>query len=111
MYFGQSIGYTDDTFCQHVAGTMELLRRYDGVSFFFSDKPLYPADILVGYNAFLMDFHLPQPDSLNLCFQQAYGYDTFAFLSSEIRGRGLNRKGKNHAQRQLQRLLNGGVSP
>ena len=109
MYFDQTVVYSADTSAQHIAGTMDFLRRYRNVNFMLSDEPLYPADLLAGYNAFLMDFYLPYSGNVNLSFQQSYGYDVFAFLSAEIRSRALNRKGKDSTLRRLQKLLNGGA--
>lgn len=108
MYFEQSIVYSMDTYAQHVANTMDYLRRYENVNFILTETPLYPADLLIGFNTFLMDYYLPYQNGVNLCFQQSYVNDVFSYLLGEVRGRALNRERRNHALQKLQKLLNGG---
>lgn len=85
MYFGRELIYTQEDATAHINATIELLQTQRCFHLYTVDHKLYPTDVFIAYNGFLMEYGCDGSNRVNFSYQQNYLNDVLSYISSAIR--------------------------
>ncbi len=101
MYFGRSLIYTKEDVLDHIQATLDLLRELRPFHMYFIEEMLYPTDLYLGYDTFMLETSCNGSNSFTICYQQHYLNDVLSYISNFIRK---DNRGNHYREATIQRL-------
>ena len=82
--FGRSLEYDHEDAESHINATIEFIRNAPTLHMHIVESILYPTDVLIGYNAFMIEYACNGQNAINCSYQHDYLNDILAYISAAI---------------------------
>ena len=86
-YFGKEIFCTEEDVLSHIEATLDLVTTCRPFHLYLVEQYLYPSDLFIGYNSFLMEYDCTGGRNLRFSYQQNYINDVLAYIGASVRSR------------------------